>query len=397
MIIFLQFVLGALFVVMALMTLYLLVFAVAGLFPYSKVRPSTARTRFLVLIPSYKEDAVILNTAKEALTQNYPQELYRVVVIADSLQPETIAKLRKLPIETVEVKFEKSTKSKSINVALHTITETFDHTLVLDADNVMAPDFLAQMDVFAQQGERAIQGHRIAKNQNTGFAVLDGLSEEINNHIFRKGHRSLGLSAALIGSGMSFSSGYFRELMQSIEAVGGFDKELELKLLRDGTRIAYAAEAYVYDEKVQQAEVFGNQRRRWLSAQVHYLRAYFMSGIYHLFTKGNIDYMDKIVQFVLLPRVILSGLILLLTLMSGVSQILFGYLLYPGMFLWGGLLLANAAAMLLSVPKKFYRLQTLKAVLQLPKAFGIFLLTMFRLKGANNRFIHTPHSTNDIK
>ncbi|RIJ43186.1 glycosyltransferase [Pontibacter oryzae] len=379
------------------MTLYLLVFAVAGHFPRRRVRGGAPRTRFLVLIPAYREDGVILHTAREALKQVYPQELYRVAVIADSLQPETILKLRELPIETVEVQFEISTKSKSINAALKTITGTFDHTLVLDADNVMAPDFLAQMDVYAQQGEQAIQGHRVAKNQNTGFAVLDGLSEEINNHIFREGHRALGLSAALIGSGMSFSYDYFRDLMHSIEAVGGFDKELELKLLRNGTRIAYATEAYVYDEKVQQAEVFGNQRRRWLSAQFHYLGAYFTSGVYHLLAKGNVDYMDKIVQFVLLPRVILSGLILLLAFLSGALHVVAGYAMYPGTAFWGGLLLGNVAAMLLSVPKKFYRLQTLKAVLHLPKAFLIFLLTIFRLKGANKRFIHTPHTTNDIK
>jgi len=35
------------------------------------------------------------------------------------------------------------------------------------------------------------------------LALLDGISEEINNNIFRKGHQTLGLSSALIGSGMA--------------------------------------------------------------------------------------------------------------------------------------------------------------------------------------------------
>jgi hypothetical protein len=50
----------------------------------------------------------------------------------------------------------------------------------------------------------AVQGHRTAKNTNNSWAILDAISEEINNNIFRKGHRVLGLSSAIIGSGMAF-------------------------------------------------------------------------------------------------------------------------------------------------------------------------------------------------
>jgi hypothetical protein len=33
---------------------------------------------------------------------------------------------------------------------------------------------------------------------NNSWAILDAISEEINNNIFRKGHRVLGLSSAII-------------------------------------------------------------------------------------------------------------------------------------------------------------------------------------------------------
>ncbi len=70
---------------------------------------------FAILIPSYKEDQVILSVAKDALQQNYPSDYYDVVVIADSLQHATVEKLRALPIRVVEVAFDKSTKVKSLN------------------------------------------------------------------------------------------------------------------------------------------------------------------------------------------------------------------------------------------------------------------------------------------
>ena len=77
------------------------------------------------------------------------------------------------------------------------------------------------------------------------MALLDAISEEINNHIFRKGHRSLCLSSAIIGSGMAFDYQLFKEYMTTLQAVGGFDKELELKLLHNGYKIDYLPDAMV--------------------------------------------------------------------------------------------------------------------------------------------------------
>ena len=76
------------------------------------------------------------------------------------------------------------------------------------------------------------QGHRIAKNVNNSFAILDAISEEINNLIFRKAHRVVGLSSALIGSGMAFDYKIFKKEMKDIKAIGGFDKELEMNFLQ---------------------------------------------------------------------------------------------------------------------------------------------------------------------
>jgi cellulose synthase/poly-beta-1,6-N-acetylglucosamine synthase-like glycosyltransferase len=46
-----------------------------------------------------------------------------------------------LPIKLIEVSFDKSTKSKTLNKAMATLDQDYDIAVVLDADNVMAPDF----------------------------------------------------------------------------------------------------------------------------------------------------------------------------------------------------------------------------------------------------------------
>jgi hypothetical protein len=73
-----------------------------------------------------------------------------------------------------------------------------------------AQTFLSQLNILCSIYD-AIQCHRCAKNANNDVAVLDGTSEEINNTIFRKAHNRLGLSSALIGSGMCFKYDLFKE------------------------------------------------------------------------------------------------------------------------------------------------------------------------------------------
>ena len=369
-------------------SLYIFIFGFASLFPARKKKAITSDMRkYAVLIPGYKEDQVIIEVAKDALNQDYPSELYDVIVIADSFKKETLAELRKLPIQVIEVSFELSTKSKALNEAMAQLPDVYDVAIVLDADNLMEADFTTKINESFNKGYIAVQGHRIAKNYNTPFAILDAISEEVNNKIFRKGHRVLGFSAALIGSGMAMDYNYFKTMMKSIKAVGGFDKEIELQMLKEGIRIEFLNDAIVYDEKVQKAEVFSNQRKRWLSAQLHYFSMDFLNSLKHLFLYGNYDYFDKAIQFIQPPRVMLLGLLFLINIIS--------IILNPAecVNMWLGVLAICILTFIVTIPLKFYNFNTLKAVLTLPKAFVLIILSLLKIKGANKKFIHTEHGT----
>jgi cellulose synthase/poly-beta-1,6-N-acetylglucosamine synthase-like glycosyltransferase len=379
-------------VLLGLATLYIFIFSFAGLFykQHKYTDPGTLR-KIAVLIPGYQEDEVIVEVAKSALQQDYPKDLFDVVIIADSFKPETLASLKTLPIKVIEVSFDKSTKSKALNSGMAALNSAYDIAIVLDADNLMATDFLTKINAAFQQGCIAVQGHRTAKNTNNSWAILDAVSEEINNNIFRKGHRVLGLSSAIIGSGMAFKYDYFKSLMLTVTAVGGFDKEIELKMLKEGHKIIYLDDAMVFDEKVQKADVFGNQRRRWLSAQLHYFRKDFFNALKDLFLKGNIDYFDKAMQFIQPPRILLLGAVMIF----GVAFVAINYLLHNAVILSTGWIIVAAACILsflFSVPRSFYNSNTLRALISLPKGMLMMLLSLLKIKGANKKFIHTKHT-----
>lgn len=232
----------------------------------------------------------------------------------------------------------------------------------------------------------------MAKNTNTNFAILDAVSEEINNKIFRKGHRVLGLSSALIGSGMGIDYALFKKTMLTVDSVGE-DKEVEMKLLKAGYKIEYLEEAHIYDEKTSKKDVFVNQRRRWIAAQLEFFRRYFFDGLWHLLRYGNIDYFDKVMQMIQPPRIMLLGLLLIASILNfifGLESISDSILHIPLVY-WLVLLVLTMFTLVISTPRKFHNLKTLMAMFSLPLGFLLMFKSLLKVKGASKRFIHTTH------
>lgn len=376
-----------LFAYLAWAAAYQFTFSFASLFPHKKKQAKqTLQRRFAVLIPGYKEDAVIVSVAKAALQQSYPAALYDVIIIADSFQETTLAMLRQLPIKVVEVSFETSTKSKALNKTLSVLSDEYDVALILDADNIMASDFIARMNDRFNEGAIAVQGRRVAKNLDTPMAVLDAASEDINNHILCKGHQNLGFSVRLAGSAMAFDYATFKNIMTTVDAVGGFDKELELKFTQAGIQLVYDHDAHVYDEKVRKASHLTRQRSRWIAAQFHYAKQYLPKGIKALLTKGQLDFFNKSLQMILPPRLILPvllGLAFVISLLVGSTTF---------SILWGSALAINVLSFLLATPAVYFKKHWKAVVFGLPVAMFSSLSALMKVGKANKKFIHTPHT-----
>lgn len=377
------------FICFSINILYLFVFSLASLRKKktTKTEGNIEFRRIAILIPAYKEDKVIMECVESCLLQDYSKEQYDIVVISDQMSDETNEKLSALPIILEIVHFENSTKAKALNLAMSHLSG-YDIALILDADNIICPDYLRQINENTfNEYVVAYQTHRIAKNKNTSLAYLDAVSEEINNSIFRQGHTNLGLSAALIGSGMAFDYEVLKKELAEINAVGGFDRALELTLFKIGKRIGYLPDAYVLDEKIQNQKDFARQRRRWLSAQTHYL-VQFLGDLPHAIMNRNWDFCDKMFQQMSIPRLLLLGGTFIIALL--ISFFSLGLAVK-----WWSLLFILLLALAIAIPRKLYTSQLLVAVIKLPETFFNMFLNLFKLKGANKKFIHTAHGSNN--
>ena len=349
---------------------------------------SNKQANFLILYPAYKEDLVIINAVENFLLQDYPSTHYTVVVISDHMLPETNDYLRHMPITLLEPVFEKSSKAKAMQYAIEMVesgklkTESgnFDQVVVLDADNVVRPDFLSQLNVLCTVYD-AIQCHRCAKNADNDVAVLDGASEEINNTIFRKAHNRLGLSSALIGSGMCFKYELFKNNVFQLSTAGE-DREMEALLLHQEVFIKYAPEIHVFDEKVSNQDNFQRQRMRWMTAQVQSLISN-LPKIPEAIIHGKINFIDKTIQQALIPRSIL------IVLLSGIS--IFMTIFMPTWCeKWWILFGLLAIALFIALPHQL-RFRSFAKVLAIPGLVLRMFKNLLHMDRKNTDFIHTQH------
>ena len=383
----------ALWFFLAISVAYCAFFAFASLFRRHQRTdyPESPQHRFLILFPAYHEDKVIVDSIQQFLRQEYPTELFCVVVISDHMSDDTNRQLGDFPITLLQPNFEKSSKAMAMQYAINYFEErgseatAFDYVVVLDADNMVNTDFLSRLNQLCNAGFEAIQCHRCAKNSNNNVAVLDGASEEINNTLFRLAHNALGLSSALIGSGMCFSYRLFVDNVFQLSTAGE-DRELEALLMRKGVFIKYADTIDVFDEKVSCQDNFQRQRMRWMTAQVQSLTS-MLPYVPKAIVTGNIDFIDKTFQQTLIPRSMLLVAIAFFALLMSVFSPIWSVK-------WWLLLAVLILSIIVALPARMRTHTLLCNAVAFPGMVWRMVKNLFHIDRKNTDFLHTTH---DIK
>ena len=338
--------------------------------------------KYLVIFPAYGEDKVILHTVKSFLLQHYPHDKYSVVVVSDHMLKETNTELSKLPITLLQPQFENSSKAKALQFAIDNIHDNFDNIVILDADNVVQPDFLEKLNEICNQGFSAIQCHRCAKNAENQIAQLDGISEEINNSLFRKGHNNIGLSSALIGSGMCFDYLWFKAHVHLLSTAGE-DREIEKMLLIEHIYIKYVEDINVFDEKVGNEDNFQRQRQRWMSAQFNCLLS-MMRNLPTSIVQLNVNYIDKTIQQMLIPRSMLLVGTFVWALLMSVFEMSWAYK-------WWVLFAMTSLSLWIAIPRKMRNGGLAQLITHLPRLTWRMMSNIRHIDSENREFIHTSH------
>lgn len=363
-----------LFIPVFLTIIYLAFFAVASLIVrHSETPTAKHENRFIIMIPAYKAGKSLEMTVRSILGQSYPQRLFDVTVIADHESEMTLFHLAQQPITLLTPNFEKSSRTKSLQLAINNLPQfkIYDTVLILEAGDVVEPEFLEQVnDAYESAGTKAIQTHKLSLNRDTTSARLSAIFEEINNSIFRRGHITVGLSSALSSSGMVFDFNWFRQHILETKSTWE-DKVIEAQLLRERVYVDYFDKIFIYSEKARQAEDFNRQHRRYLLTQ---LRTVFRN-IRHmpiaLFNR-QYDLLDKLIQWLLIPRMLLMAII-------GFMSVVTPMISFGAVFKWWGLFAGILLVFALATPDYLVDDKWNSTFFKLPVVLCSSLLGKFKL------------------
>jgi cellulose synthase/poly-beta-1,6-N-acetylglucosamine synthase-like glycosyltransferase len=266
----------------AVMILYSLYSAVLVPLAIKKHRPipkSTPRHRFAILVPARNEASVIGPLLDSLDRQHYPRDLYDVFVVPNNCTDNTGAIARQAGAQILTGSQPIRTKGDVLNFAfveLSRQTHEYDAVCVIDADNLVHPGYLSAMNDALTAGARVAQGYKDIKNPHdsavTGSnAILIWLLIRFFNHA----RSTIGLSAAISGSGFMIRTDVLRKLDMSRTFTITEDLELSIKCYLEDEHIVWVPDAIIYDEQALSFGTSWNQRKRWSSGMYQVLSLYF--------------------------------------------------------------------------------------------------------------------------
>lgn len=297
---------------------YLLILMLAALWPRKALLyPDKPHTRFAVLIPAHNEEQWLPDNLAALKAQNYPSTLYRVYVIADNCSDHTLVLARSAGVtvyerhNTVQIG-----KGYALNALIgHLEAEkkrqgTFDVFVVVDADTVLAPDFLQVMDGYFQQGARVVQGYYTVRDVDSSWvAALRYMALVVLHYLRPLGRKRLGGSAGLKGNGMAFTADLIRKFSWSGSVTE--DIEYHMALLLAGEKVWFAPEARL--EAVMPSTLKGarTQNVRWEAGRLQMAAQYLKPLLIEALRRPRFVLWDAMIEHLIPPTSVLVSLILL--------------------------------------------------------------------------------------
>ena len=228
--------------------------------------PGPGTRRFAILVPAHDEAMGIERTIASLRAQRYPPAQVDIFVVADNCTDETASVARRAGA-IVHERWDEELRAKGH--ALKWLLErvrahgSYDAYVIVDADSVVAPDFLLRMDGRLAGGSVVIQGYYHVLNADASPTAALREAALASLHFLRPlGRAALGLSSGLKGNGMCFSAATLDEHGWSTAGLAE-DVELHLSLVRHGIRVDFAPEAVVRADMPTTLDAAGSQNLRW--------------------------------------------------------------------------------------------------------------------------------------
>lgn len=310
-------------VVFTVFTFYYVYYIAISLFSLHRRKEEVTtppKATFAIVIAAHNEEKVIGELIKSIFKLDYPRELYEVFVIADNCTDKTAGIASSLGA-TVITRYNNREKGKgyALEYGFQQIFRSkrhFDAFVVLDADNLISPNFLKIMNQRLARGEKIIQGYLGTKNPNDTWVTRSiAVGYLITNRFWQLAKHNLGLTCALGGTGMCIASDVLKKFGWGMTSLTE-DLEFQTKALLCGLRVTWAHDAVVYDEKPLTLKQSWRQRQRWMQGHCNVAGRYFFKLLWSGITTLDFRKIDGAIYLLQPYFTMLTGAALLYSLFN---------------------------------------------------------------------------------
>ena len=258
---------GVLIAVISALYLYTGIYVIIGFFTTRHFATAKKNHRYGIVIAARNEETVIGDLIASIRAQRYPAELITVFVVADNCTDRTAATAR----AAGAVCYERTdpnhrTKGYALQYLFSQIhrdygTNTFEGFLILDADNILQPDYMEKMNNAFDSGEKIISSYRNTRNLNEGCIAASYAIHWMRT--IRLEHRArsvLRLAGRLQGTGILFASEFVKDGWNYTLLTE--DRSFCADAVVNGYSISYQDEAEFFDEQPTSLRIAFRQRIR---------------------------------------------------------------------------------------------------------------------------------------
>lgn len=273
-------------------------------------------------------------------------------------------------------------KIRSIQYAINNFIREPEVVIIFDSDNLVHPGYLLNLNKYFQRGFRVVQTHMLSKNIDNRYAKLDSMGHIYHTFYERQVKMRLGLSSAILGLGIALDYKLYKEINYQ-QTIGGFDKKLQSQMAQKVKQIAFAEDALVYDEKVEDAAVLEKQRTRWIYSYFNHFKesiALMKAGLKN-FNAG---------QMLLGATMLRPPMILLIA--SVVFIVLVSFFVKPVLvWWWAAIIVLFMLNFVLTIATQSRQKGMMQAVKHMPLLIFSQMKSLLKMKKAKKNFLKTEH------
>ena len=285
------------FAILAIIYFHHNLFLILSLFFKKKKYPQAKEDHFYAFIISARNEGKVIGNLIDSLhQQDYPKDKLKIYVIADNCTDNTASVASKAGAKVITRNSEQIGKSYALDQILKYAISDFNEVeafIVFDADNVVDKNFTKEMNKAFDAGYKIATSFRNSKNYGSSWVASGaGMTFFRECRIMHRMRSRFNMTTYVSGTGFMVSKDIILENGGWVNHLLIEDVEFSIDEYLKGYKIAYVADAIMYDEHPTSFKDSCRQRLRWCKGNHQCFKKFhfklFKNGLKHP-SYSNID------------------------------------------------------------------------------------------------------------